>query len=103
MLKKNELKNLIYIQENEQCNEQTIKGLFRSIVEPILESSVESLVLLRLEDKSKKDFDSITKRLAFSSAKVYDYSDKAISEKFENVLKEKKWEKTEFLYVLSER
>ncbi len=103
MLKKNELKNLIYIQENEQCNEQTIKGLFRSIVEPILENPVECLVMLRLEEKSKKDFDSILKRLAFCSAKVYDFSDDMISEKFENVLKEKIWEKTEFIYVLSQR
>lgn len=103
MLKKNELKNLIYIQENSQCNEQTVKGLFRSIVEPILESSVENIVMLRLEDKSKKDFDSIIKRLGFSCAKVYDFSDESLSEKFENVLKEKIWDKTEFIYVLSER
>lgn len=103
MYKKNELKNLIYIQENKPCNEQTIKGLFRSIVEPILEKNVESLVLCRLENESKQDFNSILKRLEYSNAKVYDFSDEPINEKFENVLKEKIWDKTEFVYVLTER
>lgn len=100
---KNQLKNLIYIQENKACNEQTIKGLFRSIAEPILEKNVESVVLCRLEEKSKNDFSGILKRLEYANAKVYDFSDIPISEKFENVLKEKIWDKTEFLYILSER
>lgn len=100
---KNQLKNLIYIQENKPCNEQTIKGLFRSIVEPILEKNVECLILCRLEEKSQDEFSGILKRLEYSNTKLYDFSDKPISEKFENVLKEKIWDKTEFLYVLSER
>lgn len=101
-LAKNQLKNLIYIQENE-LNEQTVKGLFRSIVEPILEGNVESLVLCRLEQKSQQSFNGILKRLSYSNAKVYDFSDSPIDEKFENVLKEKIWDKTEFVYVLAER
>ena len=103
MLKKNELKNLIYIQENKPCNEQTVKGLFRSIVEPVLEKNTEALILCRLESKSKKDFDSILRRLEYSNSKVYDFSEKPISEKFENVLKEKIWNKTVFICVLAER
>lgn len=103
MYNKNELKNLIYIQENKPCNEQTIKGLFRSIVEPILEKNTESLVLFRLEDKSQNDFSSILKRLEFSNSTVYDFSDSSVSDKFENILKEKIWNKTEFLYVLGDR
>ncbi|MCQ2789487.1 MAG: HAMP domain-containing histidine kinase [bacterium] len=103
MYKKNELKNLIYIQENEQCNEQTIKGLFRSIVEPLLEQQTESIVLLRLEDKSKNDFNSILKRLNFTTSTVYDFSKKPIDDNFKNILKEDIWEKTEFVYVLSQR
>lgn len=102
MYKKNRLKDLIYIQENKPCNEQTIQGLFRSIVEPILEQHTPSLILFRLEDKSKKDFDGIIKRLKYSNAKTYDFSDNPL-EKFENVLKEKIWDKTEFVYVLTER
>lgn len=108
MYTKNKLKDLIYIQENKPCNEQTVKGLFRSIVEPLLEKDVESFVLCRLEEKSRNDFDGILKRLGYSNAKVYDFSDKPMSEDsscetFKNVLKEKIWNKTEFIYVLAER
>lgn len=100
---KNELKNLIYIQENKPCNEQTINGLFRSIVEPILEKNVESLILFRLEEKSKSTFNALLKRLEYSNAKVYDFSDSKINDKFEYALKENIWDKTEFVYVLTER
>lgn len=104
---KNRLKDLIYIQENKPCNEQTINGLFRSIVEPVLEtetkSSVKNLVLCRLENKSKREFDSIIKRLEYSNAEVYDFSDEQISKRFKYVLGQKIWDKTEFIYVLAER
>lgn len=104
MLKpKNRLKDLIYIQDNKPCNEQTIKGLFRSIVEPVLEVESKSLVLIRLNDKSKRDFDGITKRLEYANSDVYDFSDEAISAKFKPVLGQKIWDKTEFIYVLAER
>lgn len=103
MYQKNRLKDLIYIQENKPCNEQTIKGLFRSIVEPVLEENVNSLVLCRLNDKSKKEFNNILKRLEFSNAKVYDFSNKSMSVHFENILKEDIWDDTEFIYVLAER
>lgn len=103
MYRPDKLKKLIYVQENKPCNEQTIKGLFRSIVEPILEKNTETLVLCRLEEKSKNDFKGVLQRLEYSSAKVYDFSDIPISEKFENILKERIWDKTEFVYVLAER
>lgn len=103
MYQKNELKNLIYIQENKPCNEQTVNGLFHSIIEPVLEKNSEGLVMLRLEEKSKNNFNGILKRLEYSNAKVYDFSDKPISDRFENVLKGKVWDKTEFIYVLVER
>ena len=103
MYQKNELKNLIYIQENKPCNEQTINGLFRSIVEPVLEQNVEGLILLRLEDKSKQSYSGILKRLEFASAEVYDFSNNPICEKFKNILKDKIWNRTEFVYVLVER
>lgn len=100
---KNKLKDLIYIQDNKLCNEQTVKGLFRSIVEPILEKNTETLVLCRLEEKRKNDFKGILQRLEYCTSKVYDFSDNSISDKFENILKEKIWNKTEFIYVLAER
>lgn len=101
--KKNKLKDLIYIQDNKLCNGQTIKGLFRSIVEPILDSNVESLVLCRFEEKSKKEFGGILKRLEYSNATIYDFSDSPIDEKFKNILKDGIWDKTEFVYVLANR
>ena len=105
---KNKLKDLIYIQENKPCNEQTVKGLFRSIVEPILSKNAESLILCRLEEKSKDDFNGILKRLEYSNSKIYDFSDiplnkDSLKENFKNVLIEKIWDKTEFIYVLAER
>ncbi len=103
MYNKNQLKNLTYIQENKPCNEQTIKGLFRAIVEPILEANIEAVVLCRLEEKSVEDFNGILKRLEYSTARVYDYSRNPASDKFEYVLKENLWDKTEFVYVLAER
>lgn len=103
MYNKNQLKNLTYIQENKPCNEQTIKGLFRAIVEPVLEANVEAVVLCRLEEKSIEDFNGILKRLEYSTARVYDYSRNSVSDKFEYVLKENLWDKTEFVYVLAER
>lgn len=103
MYQKNRLKDLIYIQENKPCNEQTIKGLFRSIVEPILEENVSSLVLCRLSESSTNKFNNILKRLEFSNAKVYDFSDKPINVHFENILKEPIWNNTEFVFVLAER
>lgn len=103
MYKKNELKNLIYIQENKSCNEQTINGLFRSIIEPVLEENVEALVLFRLEKESQNDFQGILKRLEYSLSEVYDFSNEPICKKFKNILKENLWDKTEFIYVLAER
>lgn len=103
MYNRNQLKNLTYIQENKPCNEQTIQGLFRAIVEPILEANVEAVVMCRLEQKSVDDFNGILKRLEYSTAKVYDFSKNALSDKFEYALKENLWDKTEFIFVLAER
>ena len=79
---RNKLKDLIYIQENKPCSKRTVEGLFRSIVEPILEENTEALILCRLEAKSQKTFNSLLKRLEYSKAKVYDFSD----EKFEKFI-----------------
>ncbi|MBP7211438.1 HAMP domain-containing histidine kinase [bacterium] len=101
--KRNKLKDLIYIQENKPCSKRTVEGLFRSIVEPILEENTEALILCRLEAKSQKTFNSLLKRLEYSKAKVYDFSDEKFSDSFENVLIDRIWDKTEFIYVLAQR
>ncbi len=53
--------------------------------------------------KKRGDFNGILKRLEYSTARVYDYSRSPVNEKFEYVLKENIWDKTEFVYVLAER
>lgn len=100
---KNKLKDLIYIQGNKPCDEQTIKGLFRAIVEPVLDRKAEGLVLFRLGEKSKKSFEGLLKRFEYSLAETYDFSTTPISENIENILKENIWESTEFVYVLTKR
>lgn len=103
MYQKNRLKDLIYIQDNKPCNEQTVNGLFRAILEPVLKADTESLILCRLEEKSKNAFNGILKRLEYSGTKFYDFSDIPIKSNFTNVLKEKIWDKTEFIYVTAQR
>lgn len=100
---KNKLKDLIYIQGNKPCDEQTIKGLFRAIVEPVLDRKAEGLVLFRLGEKSKKSFEGLLKRFEYSLAETYDFSTTPISENIENILKENIWGSTEFVYVLTKR
>lgn len=103
MLQKNRLKDLIYIQENNPCDSSTIKGLFKAIVEPVIENHTENIVLFRLNEKSKESFDSTIKRLEFSDSIVYDFSQTPINDKFENILKDNIWDNTEFVFVLSDR
>lgn len=100
---KNRLKDLIYIQENKSCNEQTVKSLFRAVVEPVLGKDIESIVLCRLGEKSKKDFNGTLKRLEYSDAKVYDFSTVPINDKFTHVLKNNIWDETEFVYIIADR
>lgn len=89
-MKKNLLKDLIYIQENKPCTEQTIKGLFRAILEPVLESGEECLVIYRLNNRD--GLLGVLQRLGYVNATVHDFSGKVDS-----------FEQTEFLYVLSQR
>lgn len=92
MKKKNLLKDLIYIQENKSCTRQTIKGLFRAILEPVLENNLdESVVIFNL--KAQADYSSLLKRLEFTSAKMFDLSQNPHIQAQE----------VEFIYVLSRR
>ncbi len=100
-MKKNTLKNLIYLQENDSCTQQTTEGLLRAIIEPVIEEKPEeALVLIRLNDIGS--FSSILQRLNFTNATVYDFSTTPLG-LFNNVLKENAWEKTEFIFVLTKR
>lgn len=93
--KNNKLKDLIYIQENKTLQKQTIVGMVRTMLEPVLDTPAAGVVLYRLNDK--KGLESLVKRLEFANVDVYDFG------KGSELLKQECWENTEFVYVLTER
>lgn len=93
---KNRLKDLIYIQENKPCSEKSIKGIVRSLLEPLFENVQEKgLVMYRFENE--KEFEGLLKRLEYTSVDVLNFS------KGSALLKNEIWENTQFLYVLTGR
>lgn len=96
---KNLLKDLIYLGQTRPINKQTVKGLFRFALEPILEAqNQKALVLCRLLDTA--DIEGVLKRLEYTSAEVYSFDSVT---KGENLERENIWGETEFLVVLSPR
>ena len=97
--KKNLLKEFIFNNGMKQTSEQTVKSLLRSIVEPVVESNSDGVVLLRLFDT--KGLNGLLKRLEYSKAGIYFYSD--MGENVINVAQDDIWENTEFTIVLAPR
>ena len=96
---KNLLKDLIYLGQTRPINKQTIKGLFRFALEPLLEAqSQKAVAMIRLFDT--KELDGVLKRLEFTNAEVYSFDD---TTKGENLTKDDIWGNTEFLVILSPR
>lgn len=96
---KNLLKDLIYLGQTRPVNKQTVKGLFRFALEPLLEAqSQKALVLIRTFDTT--DIEGVLKRLEFTNAEVYSFDDVT---RGENLQSEDIWGQTEFLVVLSPR
>ena len=96
---KNLLKDLIYLGQTKPVNKQTIKGLFRFALEPLLEAQTQkAVVLIRLFDT--KELDGVLKRLEFTNAEIYSFDSVTAGE---NLTKEDIWGDTEFLVVLSPR
>ena len=96
---KNLLKDLIYLGQTKPISKQTIKGLFRFALEPLLEAQNQrAVVLIRLLDTS--ELDGVLKRLEFTQAEVYSFDDVT---KGENLTREDIWGDTEFLVLLSPR
>ena len=96
---KNLLKDLIYLGQTKPVTKQTVKGLFRFALEPLLEAQTQkAVVLTRLFDT--KELDGVLKRLEFTNAEVYSFDDVTNGE---NLTKEDIWGQTEFLVLLSPR
>lgn len=96
---KNLLKDLIYLGQTRPVNKQTVKGLFRFALEPLLEAQTQkALVLTRLFDI--KEVEGVLKRLDFTNTEIYSFDNVT---KGENLERENIWGDTEFLVVLSPR
>ena len=96
---KNLLKDLIYLGQTRPVNKQTVKGLFRFALEPILDAqSPKALVLHRLFDIS--GIEGVLKRLEYTKAEVYSFGSVT---KGENLECDNIWGDTEFLIVLTPR
>lgn len=96
---KNLLKDLIYLGQTRPVNKQTVKGLFRFALEPLLEAQTQkALVLTRIFDT--QEIEGVLKRLEFTNAEVYSFDNIT---KGENLERENLWGETEFLVVLSPR
>ena len=96
---KNLLKDLIYLGQTRPVSKQTVKGLFRFALEPLLEAqNQKAVIFMRLFDT--KELDGVLKRLDFTNAEVYSFDDVT---KGENLQKEDIWGETEFLVLLSPR
>lgn len=96
---KNLLKDLIYLGQTRPVNKQTIKGLFRFALEPLLEAQTQkAVVLIRLFDT--KELEGILKRLEFTNTEVYSFDNVTNGE---NLTKDDIWGDTEFLVILSPR
>lgn len=93
-----------YIVENsiKECCKETIDGLFRAILVPVIENQkFENCILFRLFDLEEKE--SIIKRLAFSGSSIYSYSEILDKFEYENIQKEDIWGSTEFVLILGDR
>lgn len=66
------IKELLGHVETQQYTKQTLESLFRSLVETIIDSRENSLVLLNL--KNEEPFQGLLSRLKYSEAEVYNYS-----------------------------
>lgn len=99
---KNLLREFILKGSSKEYSKQTIIGLFRSMVETILEAqSQEALILYKLNNTD--GLSSVLKRLEFSAASVYSYSNNTEITSIENIEKDDIWEDVEFLLVLAPR
>ena len=99
---KNLLRDLVLTSSDKEYGKQTVKGILRSLLEPLMEQpSPEGLVLMKLSDTD--GISSVIKRLEFSDVKMYSYCDNITSNKIINIEKEHIWDTTEFVLILASR
>jgi signal transduction histidine kinase len=102
LAKDNSILDLLEDIELNSYTKQTLVSLFRSMIETIIESRNEALILLKINNH--EGFESTINRLEFSGASVFSYSSETVSEKFNLIeLKNNNFEKDEFLVIISDR
>lgn len=100
--KKNVLRDLVITSSDKEYGRQTIQGILRSLLEPLMEQpSPEGLLLMKLSNTD--GISSVLKRLEFSDVKMYSYCDNLATGKIINVAKEDIWDSTEFVLLLASR
>ena len=98
----NALRQYIFEKSNKEYHKETVNGLFRAILEPVISNQkFEACVLFKLNDLDEKL--SIIKRLSFSSASVYSFSGSLNELEYENIQKDDLWGTTEFVVVIGAR
>ena len=98
----NTLHKYIFEHSTKEYRKETINGLFRMMLEPLISNQkVESCILMRINDIEEKS--SSIKRLTFSKAKIYSYNDKLIDYGLEDSMIQDIWGNTEFLIILAQR
>ena len=94
----NTLSKYIYEYSEREYRKETIEGLFRSVLQPVISNQkIEAYVFLKLN--KTEPFESMLTRLKFSGAEVFGFSENIKN----NYTKEKLWGQTEFIVVLSRR
>ena len=87
---------------NIEYRKETINGLFRAILEPVISNQkFESCILFKLDDVNDKS--SMLKRLFFSGATLYSYSQALNSFQLENNIIDDIWDDTQFVVILGQR
>ena len=103
---KNNFNTLLKYIFNESVNieyrKETINGLFRAIIEPVISNQkFESCILFKLDEIQDKM--SILKRLSFSGASIYSFSDLLNQFQLDNIQVDDIWIDTQFVVVLGQR
>ena len=98
----NTLSKYIIDNSEREYHKETLTGLFRAILEPCISNQkFEASIFIRLSDVEYKS--DIIKRLNFSGAKIFSYSDSLLDFGYENLEISNIWKNLEFVIVTGER
>ncbi len=94
----NTLQKYLFEYSLKEYQKETVNGLFRAILEPVISNQkFESCILLRLLDVKNKE--NYIKRLNFSGAQIISFADTVENNSEKNNI----WDQTEFVVILGQR